>query len=93
MWFDDDAKAVGAARRAAVGAPAQRSPQARRNAPPQQPDEGLPGPSCQTLRQAWATVAKNRIRFGARAWETTRCTPPTRLQQRALDLLQVSLNV
>jgi len=93
LLFDDDDKAAGEARRASVVAPAQRSPKAQRKARTQQTDEGMPVHSFQTLLQDLATVAKNRIRFGESALETTMCTTPTPLQQRALDLLQVSLNV
>jgi hypothetical protein len=93
LLFDDDDKATGEARRASVVAPAQRSPKARRKARTQQTDDGMPVHSFQTLLQDLATVAKNRIRFGASALETTMFTTPTPLQQRALDLLQVSLNV
>jgi hypothetical protein len=93
LLFDDDDKAAGEARRASVVAPAQRSPKARRKAHTQQTDDGMPVHSFQTLLQDLATVAKNRIRFGASALETTMFTTPTPLQQRALDLLQVSLNV
>jgi hypothetical protein len=93
LLFDDDDKAAGEARRASVVAPAQRSPKARRKAHTQQTDDGMPVHSFQTLLQDLATVAKNRIRFGESALETTMFTTPTPLQQRALDLLQVSLNV
>jgi hypothetical protein len=93
LLFDDEDKAAGEARRASVVAPAQRSPKAQRKARTQQTDEGMPVHSFQTLLQDLATVAKNRIRFGESALETTMFTTPTPLQQRALDLLQVSLNV
>jgi transposase len=93
LLFDDEDKAAGEARRASVVAPAQRSPQAQRKARTQQTDEGMPVHSFQTLLQDLATVAQNRIRFGASALETTMFTTPTPLQQRALDLLQVSLKV
>jgi DDE family transposase len=93
LLFDDDDKAAGEARRSSVVAPAQRSPTAQRKARTQQTDEGMPVHSFQTLLQDLATMAKNRIRFGASALETTMFTTPTLLQQRALDLLQVSLNV
>jgi hypothetical protein len=53
----------------------------------------MPVHSFQTLLQDLATVAKNRIRFCRSPLETTMFTTPTPLQQRALDLLQVSLNV
>jgi hypothetical protein len=93
LLFDDDDKAAGEARRASIVAPAQRSPKAQRKARTQQTDEGMPVHSFQTLLQDLATVAKNRIRFGEHALETTMFTTPTPLQQWALDLLQVSLHV
>jgi len=93
LLFDDDDKPAGEARRASVVAPAQRSPKAQRKAHTQRTDDGMPVHSFQTLLQDLATVAKNRIRFGESALETTMFTTPTPLQQRALDLLQVSLNV
>ena len=93
LLFDDEDKAAGEARRASVVAPAQRSRKAQRKAYTQQTVEGIPVHSFQTLLQDLATVAKNRIRFGESALETTMFTTPTPLQQRALDLLQVSLNV
>lgn len=91
--FDDDDQAAGEARRASVVAPAQRSRKAQRKAYTQQTADGMPVHSFQTLLQDLATVAKNRMRFGERALETTMFTTPTPWQQRALDLLQVSLNV
>jgi hypothetical protein len=93
LLFDDDEKAAGEAQRTSVVAPAPRSPHAQRKAHTQRTDEGMPVHSFQTLLQDLATVAQNRIRFGGSALETTMCTTPTPLQQRALDLLQVSLNV
>jgi hypothetical protein len=93
LLFDDDDKAAGEAQRASVVAPAQRSPHAQRKVYTQRTDEGMPVHSFQTLLQDLATVAQNHIRFGGSALETTMYTTPTPLQQRALDLLQVSLNV
>jgi len=93
LLFDDADKAAGEAQRTSVVAPAQRSPHAQRKAHTQRTDEGMPVHSFQTLLQDLATVAQNRIRFGGNALETTICTTPTPLQQQALDLLQVSLNV
>jgi hypothetical protein len=95
LLFDDDDKAAGEAQRASVVDLAQRSPRALRQVHTQRTDEGMPVQSFQTLLQDLATVAKNRIHFGGSALETTMYTTPTPtpLQQRALDLLQVSLNV
>src|SRR5262250_807037 len=93
LLFDDDDKAAGEARRASVVAPAQRSPRAQRKTRTQRTDEGLPIHSFQTLLDDLATVSQNRIRFGASQTETTMLTTPTPLQQRAFDLLQVSLTM
>ena len=93
LLFDDDDKAAGEAQRASVVAPAQRSPRARRKTRTQRTDEGLPIHSFQTLLADLATVTHNRIRFGASWTETIMLTTPTPLQQRAFDLLQVSLTV
>src|SRR5215471_4260953 len=93
LLCDDDDKAAGEARRASVVAPAQRSPRAQRKTRPQRTDEGLPIHSFQTLLDDLATVTQNRIRFGASRTETTMFTTPTPLQQRAFDLLQVSLTM
>jgi hypothetical protein len=93
LLFDDDDKAAGEARRASVVAPAQRSPRAQRKTRTRRTDEGLPIHSFQTLLDDLATVTQNRIRFGASRTETTMLTTPTPLQQRAFDLLQVSLTM
>ena len=94
MLFDDDDKATAEAQRASVVAPAQRSPRARRKAQTQQTDDGSPVHSFQTLLHDLGTITKNQIRFVHSPLETTEMlTKPTPLQQRALDLLQVSLKL
>ena len=93
LLFDDDDKAAGEARRASVVAPAQRSPRAQRKTRTQRTDDDMPVHSFQTLLHDLATVTKNRIRFCDSRTETTMVTTPTPLQQRAFDLLQVSLTM
>jgi hypothetical protein len=94
LLFDDDDKAAGEAQRASVVAPAQRSPRAQRKARTKRTEAGMPVHSFQTVLQDLATVTKNQIRFSQSPTETTwMFTTPTPVQQRALDLLQVSLNV
>jgi Transposase DDE domain len=94
MLFDDDDKTTAEAQRASVVAPAQRSPRARRKAQTQQTDDGRPVHSFQTLLHDLGTITKNQIRFVHSPLETTEMlTKPTPLQQRALDLLQVSLKL
>jgi len=94
MLFDDDDTTTAEAQRASVVAPAQRSPRARRKAQTQQTDDGRPVHSFQTLLHDLGTITKNQIRFVQSPLETTEMlTKPTPLQQRALDLLQVSLKL
>ena len=93
LLFDDDDKAAGEARRTSVVAPAQRSPRAQRKTRTQRTDEGMPIHSFQTLLADLATVTQNRLRFCDSQTETTMLTTPTPLQQRAFDLLQVSLTM
>ena len=93
LLFDDDDKTAAEAQRASVVAPAQRSPRALRKAQTHQSDDGGPVHSFQTLLHDLATVTKNRIRFCESLTETTMLTTPTPLQQRAFDLLQVSLTM
>jgi hypothetical protein len=92
LLFDDDDPTAGAARRASVVAPGQRSPRAERKALTKKTAEGQPVHSFQTLLADLATLAKNRVRFGGAAAATlTVYTQPTPLQQRALQLLNVNL--
>jgi hypothetical protein len=92
LLFDDDDKPAGEARRTSVVAPAQRSVRAARKAATQKTENEQPVHSFQTLLADLATLAKNRVRFaGSDAATMTIYTQPTPLQQRALDLLQVSL--
>jgi hypothetical protein len=94
MLFDDDDTATAEAQRASVVAPAQRSLRARRKAQTQQTDDGRPVHSFQTLLHDLGTITKNQIRFVHSPLETTEMlTKPTPLQQRALDLLRVSLHL
>jgi Transposase DDE domain len=94
LLFDDDDKAAGEAQRASVVAPAQRSPRAQRKARTKRTAAGMPVHSFPTVLQDLATVTKNQLRFSQSPTETTwMFATPTPLQQRALDLLQVSLNV
>jgi hypothetical protein len=92
ILFDDDDPAGGEARRSSVVAPAQRSERAERKARTQQTAEQQPVHSFQTLLADLATLAKNHVRFGGSDAATmTVYTQPTSLQQRALELLKVTL--
>lgn len=92
LLFDDDDRDHARAERRSIVAPAQRSTRAQRKATTKRTDAGEPVHSFQTLLQDLATIAKNRIQpkdSSAPAFDVI--TRPTPLQQRALDLLGVSL--
>jgi hypothetical protein len=92
LFEDEDRDAARAARRSIV-APAARSARAEHKATTKRTDDGAPVHSFHTLLQDLATVAKNRIQptaSAAPAFDVI--TRPTALQQRAFDLLGVSLS-
>ena len=92
ILFDDDDKPAAEAARRSVVAPAQRSAKAKRKALTKRTEDGLPVHSFQTLLADLATMAKNHVRFGQNPGvTTTTVTRSTVVQQRALDLLGISL--
>ena len=91
LLFDDEEPAAGAALRASVVRPAQRSPGAQRKAATQRTEDGTPVHSFHTLLEDLETVAKNRVQpkdGGTAPFDMI--TTPSPLQQRAFDLLGVS---
>jgi transposase len=92
LLFDDDDKAQARAARASVVAPAQRSAVALRKAAAKKTDDGFPVHSFQTLLRDLATIASNRIQpIDEKLPAFDMLTIPTAFQQRALDLLGVTL--
>jgi len=92
LLFDAEDRAQARAARRSIVAPAERSARAKRKAATKRTDDGGPVHSLQTLLHDLATIAKNRIQpqdSSASAFDVI--TRPTPLQQRALDLLGVSL--
>jgi hypothetical protein len=74
-------------------APSKRSKKARAKAATKKTSEKLPVHSFRTMIADLATIVKNK--FQSKGLETTltfeKITQPTVLQQKALDLLEVSL--
>jgi transposase len=92
LLFDDHDKPQARAARASVVAPAQRSAVALRKAATKKTDDGFPVHSFQTLLGDMATIAKNRIQpTDKKIPPFDMLTTPTALQQRAFDLLGVTL--
>jgi len=94
MLFEDDDPAAAEAERRSVVAPAQRSPRAKAKALTKRTEEGEPVHSFQSLLRHLRTIVKDRMRVKSdAAIEFDKITTPTPLQQRALDLLGVSLTL
>jgi len=94
LLFDDADPAAAEAARRSVVAPAQRSPRAKAKAFTKRTEEGEPVHSFQSLLRHLRTIVKDRMRLkSAAAMEFDKLTTPTPLQQRALDLLGVSLTL
>ena len=94
ILFDDDDKPQALAARTSIVAPAQRSQAAKLKARTKQTAEGLKVHSFQTLLGDLATIVKNRIQpKGENLPAFDMLTTPTPLQQRAFDLLGVTLRL
>jgi transposase len=96
VLFDDNEKDAAEKLRQTAADLAVRSPSAMEKARSKQTPDGLPVHSFQTLLSDLATITRNHLTFHSdnpahqvTYCETTRLTP---VQQRAIDLLQVSLH-
>jgi transposase len=94
ILFDDDDRAQAQAARASIVAPAQRSASAKLKALTKETADGLKVHSFQTLMGDLATIVKNRIQPTDKNFVVfDMLTLPTAIQQRALDLLGVTLRL
>jgi hypothetical protein len=92
ILFDDDDKPQAQAARASIVAPAQRSTSAKLKARTKQTADGTKVHSFQTLIGDLATIVQNRIQPVDKSIAVFDVlTQPTVIQQRALDLLGVTL--
>jgi transposase len=89
ILFDDHDRTAAQAARKSVVAPATRSPQALQKIHSKQTDDGKPVQSFQTLMADLGTITKNTVLMNNNTMQIL--TTPTALQQRAFDLLEVSL--
>jgi hypothetical protein len=88
ILFDDDDKEEAEKIRDSFVAPAQRSPRAGEKAASKQTDDDFPVHSFQTLIKDLATLTKNQVQAKISGAPTfIQYSTPTRLQQRAFDLL------
>jgi transposase len=94
MLFDDEDKPQAQAARTSIVAPAQRSAAAKFKALTKQTSEGMKVHSFQTLLGDLATIVKNRILPNDKGLATfDMLTQPTVIQQRAFDLLGITLRL
>ena len=94
LLFDDDDKGQAQAARASIVAPAQRSKAAQLKALTKRTSEGLMVHSFPTLLADLATIVKNKIQpKDDTVAPFDILTQPTPIQQRALDLLGVTLRL
>jgi transposase len=94
LLFDDDDKAAAEQERTSIVAPAQRSASAQRKVSSRRTPDDLPVHSFQTLLSDLATIVANRVQpkdADIPAFDII--TTPTAVQQRALDLLRVSVKL
>jgi hypothetical protein len=89
ILFDDHDRATAQAERQSIVASATRSPKALQKVHSKQTDDGRPVHSFQTLMADLGTIAKNTVVMNNNTTQIV--TTPTDLQQRAFDLLQVTL--
>jgi transposase len=94
LLFDDDDPAGAAARRSSIVAPARRSARAERKASTHQTEDGLPVHSFQGLLGNLATLCKNSVKAQLPSPVTfQQYTTATPLQRRALELLEVTIDL
>jgi transposase len=95
ILFDDHDRDSAELERDSVVSPAKSSPEAVQKARTKRTADGAPVHSFRTLLLDLATIAKNRVRTVAddASHTFTVITNPTAIQQRALSLLGVGLNM
>lgn len=91
MLFDDDDPEAAEATRKSIVSPAERSPKARNKDARKRTSDGMPVHSFQTLLKDLATLTMNQVAVGDQTVQMS--ATPTPVQQRALDLLHVSVSV
>lgn len=90
LLFDDHDRVAAAAQRTSPVAPATVSPPAQRKAATKLTETGEPVTSFRSLLRHLACLTRNIVRLG-HDHTTTLFSAPTRLQQRAFDLLVIKL--
>jgi hypothetical protein len=90
--FDDHDRAAAEALRSSPVAKARPSPAAKRKAKTKHTDDGMPVHSFRTLLADLAAFTRSVVRWGS-APAMALLASPTEIQQRALDLLGIKLQL
>ena len=93
ILFDEDDWEAAAGRKESVVSPAKKSEKAKNKANKKCTSDNLPVHSFQTLLDDLATIVKNTISttIGSKSFVFEKITQPTAIQQRAIDLLGISM--
>ena len=93
ILFDEDDRETAAARKDDIVSPAKKSDKAKCKAQKKRTPDNLPVHSFQTLLDDLATIVKNTISttIGSKSFIFEKITQPTPIQQRAIDLLGISM--
>jgi hypothetical protein len=93
LLFDDEKVTVEPQKKSLAVAPFKRSKQARAKAATKKTSEKLPVHSFRTLMADLATIVHNKFQSNSLEASLTfeKITQPTPLQQKAIELLEVSL--
>ena len=93
ILFDEDDWEAAAGRKESVVSPAKKSEKAKNKANKKRTSDNLPVHSFQTLLDDLATIVKNTIstKIGSKSFVFEKITQPTAIQQRAIDLLGISI--
>lgn len=91
ILFQDDDPSGAQVQRESMVAPARRSPRAEAKINSKRTEDGFVVNSMETLLKDLATLTRNRMRFGQATFD--QLASPTKLQQKAFELLGVPLRI
>lgn len=93
ILFDEDDWETAKKERDSIVSPAEKSHKAKAKALKKRTDDNLPVHSFQTLLDDLATIVKNTIKsnIGNKSFIFDKVTQPTPIQQRAIDLLGITM--
>ena len=93
ILFDEDDWQAALSQKDSIVSPAKKSEKAKAKAQKKRTDGNLPVHSFQTLLDDLATIVKNTVSttIGSKSFIFEKVTQPTLIQQKAIDLLGISM--